>query len=130
MATGTAGKDGLKVKWILHSGATRPITSNLNLLTKIRVTKGSVEKGDGSVVEIGFIGTITEEAEVYGESRTILIDERALVQNLTISILSVRCMRRNDLEVIFKSDVYIFRPVRSVSYRHGIWNGRHDRCGT
>lgn len=58
-------------KWLLDSGESRHMTNKLSLLTEIRTVLNVIDTGEGTKVDVQFVGTMTSEVTVYRRKHNI-----------------------------------------------------------
>lgn len=77
------------------------MTNNRYLFTNIKDTERSVEMGDGYVVQITFVGSLTDTAVVQEKTRKLAIKYVLFVEEVKINVLSLGCLRKKSLEFTF-----------------------------
>lgn len=100
----TGAPSDLHRRWFVDSGASRHMTNDDSNLENMVSSKDSVEVGEGTRANIEEVGTIRATVSSEGLDRNILISDIAYVPSLTTNLLSVSCLRRRGLSVLF-SDV-------------------------
>lgn len=76
-------------KLFLDAGKSRHMSNDLYLLTEIRTVDKALEMGEGTLVDIEYVGTIPSEVTMDGRRHTIQVAEVTYVPDLKNNLLSV-----------------------------------------